>query len=112
MEDAEERFDDTVSDITAHLDQTPGRVRANGAWAVVSSCNKLCKAIAEEVDMFHECLGDLDREEANGFKSEDLEDDLHSQIEQLERMSERVRELSNEICKMGVSGTTDSFQAP
>ncbi len=101
MEDAEDRFDDTVSDITAHLDGTPLRVRAKGAWALVNSCNEMCKIIAEEVDLFHECLGDLDREEANGFKSEDLEEDIHSQIEQLERMAERVRKLSNEICKMG-----------
>jgi len=102
MEENEERFDSTVSDITAHLDGTPVRIRVNGAWAVVSSCNNLLKVIAEEVDLFNECLGDLDREEDNGFKSVDLEEDIHSQIEQLERMAERVRELSNEICKMGV----------
>jgi len=102
MENAEEQFDRTVSDITAHLAGTPVRVRANGAWAVVNSCNNMLKAVSEEVDLLHECLGDLDREEDNGFKSVDLEEDIHSQIEQLERMAERVRELSNEICKMGV----------
>ena len=102
MEENEERFDSTVSDITAHLHGTPVRVRTNGAWAVVNSCNNMLKVISEEVDLLNECLGDLDREEDNGFKSVDLEEDIHSQIEQLERMAERVRELSNEICKMGV----------
>ena len=102
MEDAEEQFDRTVSDITAHLAGTPFRVRTNGAWAVVNSCNNLLKMVSEEVDLLNECLGDLSREEDNGFRSEDLEEDIHSEIEKLERMAERVRDLSNEICKMGV----------
>ena len=102
MEENEERFDSTVSDITAHLDGTPVRIRVNGAWAVVNSCNNLLKMVSEEVDLLHECLGDLSREEENGFRSVDLEEDIHSQIEKLERMAERVRDLSNDICKMGV----------
>jgi DNA-binding transcriptional regulator GbsR (MarR family) len=99
MDDAEEQFDRTVDDITTHIDGTPSRVRANGAWAVVNSCNKMLKVVSEEVELLNECLRDLDREEDNGFKSVDLEEDIHSQIEKLERMAERVRKMSEDICK-------------